>query len=64
MTETAIGSLEMAAGTTVRASSVGSTRSPVTYRVFVHIGHAPNHGSVPIAGDVVSNECTIFVNFP
>ncbi len=41
VTETSIGSVEMTAGTTVRASSVGSTQSPVTYRVFVHIGHPP-----------------------
>jgi len=24
-----------------------------------HVGHAPDHGATPIAGDVVSNECTV-----
>jgi hypothetical protein len=61
--ETTIGSVELS-GTDVRESSISPGQSPVTYRVVVHVGHAPNHGSVPIAGDVVSNECTIFVTFP
>jgi len=30
-----------------------------TFRVFGHVGHAPDHGPTPIAGDVVSNECTV-----
>ena len=61
--ETTIGSVELS-GTGVPESSISPGQSPVTYRVVVHVGHAPNHGSVPIAGDVVSNECTIFVTFP
>jgi hypothetical protein len=35
-----------------------------TFRVFGHVGHAPNHGATPIAGDVVSNECAVTVSRP
>jgi len=38
-------------------TSPGSTSH--TFRVFGHVGHAPGHGPTPIAGDVVSNECTV-----
>lgn len=54
-----IGSAELGATVTERASSISSNQFPVTYRVLVHIGHAPNHGTTPIPGDVVSNECAI-----
>jgi hypothetical protein len=30
-----------------------------TYRVMAHVGHAPGHGPSPIAGDLVSNACTL-----
>jgi len=35
-----------------------------TARVIGHIGHAPGHGATPIAGDVVSNECTMRLTLP
>jgi hypothetical protein len=54
-----IGSVELPATATERASAISANQFPVTYRVLVHVGHAPNHGATPIPGDVVSNECTI-----
>jgi len=38
---------------------VGGGSVTSTFRVFGHVGHAPGHGSTPIAGDIVSNECTV-----
>jgi hypothetical protein len=35
-----------------------------TYRILGHVGHPPAHGADPIAGDVVSNECTVRVFVP
>ena len=35
-----------------------------TGRVFGHVGHVPGHGSAPIAGDVVSNECSVTFTVP
>ena len=54
-----IGSAELPATATERASAIPANQFPVTYRVLVHVGHAPNHGATPIPGDIVSNECTI-----
>jgi len=35
-----------------------------TVRVMAHVGHAPGHGATPIAGDVVSNDCTVTLIIP
>jgi hypothetical protein len=35
-----------------------------THRILAHIGHAPNHGATPIAGDIQSNDCTVTFSVP
>jgi hypothetical protein len=35
-----------------------------TTRILAHIGHAPNHGATPIAGDIQSNDCTVTFSVP
>ena len=35
-----------------------------TARVMAHVGHAPGHGTTPIAGDVLSNTCTVTLVIP
>jgi hypothetical protein len=42
----------------------GGESKTFTFRVFAHFGHAPGHGADPIAGDVVSNECSVTLVVP
>ncbi len=59
-------SYELAAGTTSKEldQGFGSGEISNTARVFAHVGHAPGHGATPIAGDVVSNTCTVTYQIP
>jgi hypothetical protein len=41
-----------------------NTTYTVTFRLLGHVGHAPAHGATPIAGDVVSNECSVTFQKP
>ena len=53
--------VELPAGTIQTPIFILDTAESWTYRVMAHVGHAPGHGEVPIAGDVVSNPCTVQV---
>jgi hypothetical protein len=53
------GWVEVPAGTTQTPIVVVDGVGSWTYRVIAHVGHPPGHGADPIAGDVVSNECTV-----
>jgi hypothetical protein len=47
------------------ALPVGDSESGThTLRILAHIGHAPNHGGTPIAGDILSNDCTVTFSVP
>jgi len=48
----------------VSTAILPNTTSTWTVRVFGHVGHGPNHGATPIAGDVVSNECSVTFQKP
>lgn len=52
---------EIAANVTTSFASINQFPGERTHtiRVFGHVGHAPAHGASPIAGDVVSNECSV-----
>jgi len=52
----------------------GTTQSPIytcaspndctwTYRLMAHVDHAPGHGPSSIAGDVLSNGCTVYPTY-
>ena len=60
--------IEHSANTVQQPQTYSAANPPATQtttaRIFGHVGHAPDHGNTPIAGDVVSNTCSITYEIP